>query len=154
MDPVRHMSCRNFPKITQMVSFLCPISRPGGQKNPRNRVVVFVRPLRVSRVGFRNFPQVRWSFTPAASPFFRLLGLEGAFFVNFFPDKTTPPKKKIKNNIYIYTWNPNDPCFDWTRPSFGGFNPQNKGQTGSRYIYKYNIYIYIIIYTLGLYGHQ
>ena len=29
---------------------------------------------------------------------------------------------------------PNDPCFDWKRPSFGGFNPQNKGQMGSRYI--------------------
>ena len=39
--------------------------------------------------------------------------------------------------IYIYTWNPNDPCFDWKRPSFGGFNPENKGQTGSRYIYIY-----------------
>ena len=29
-------------------------------------------------------------------------------------------------------WNPNDPCFGCKRPSFGGFNPQNKGQTGSR----------------------
>ena len=22
--------------------------------------------------------------------------------------------------LYIYTWNPNDPCFDWKRPCFGG----------------------------------
>ena len=29
--------------------------------------------------------------------------------------------------IYIYTWNPNDPCFDWKRPSFGGFKPEKKG---------------------------
>ena len=32
------------------------------------------------------------------------------------------------SRIY-YTWNPNDPCFDWKRPSFGGW-----GRTGSRYI--------------------
>ena len=29
--------------------------------------------------------------------------------------------------------NLNDPCFDWKRPCFGGFNHQNRGQTGSRY---------------------
>ena len=34
--------------------------------------------------------------------------------------------------IYIYTWNPNDPCFAWKGPCFGGFSPQNTGQTGSR----------------------
>ena len=46
-------------------------------------------------------------------------------------------------NINLTTWNPNDPCFDWKRPCFGGFNHQNRGQTGSRYI---NIYIYYILY--------
>ena len=35
----------------------------------------------------------------------------------------------------IYTWNPNDPCFAWKGPCFGGFKPQNRGQTGSRYVY-------------------
>ena len=35
----------------------------------------------------------------------------------------------------IRTWNPNDPCFDWKRPCFEGFNHQNRGQTGSRYTY-------------------
>ena len=25
--------------------------------------------------------------------------------------------------IYIYTWNPNDPCFEYTRPCFWGSNP-------------------------------
>ena len=39
--------------------------------------------------------------------------------------------------IYIYTWNRNDPCFDCKRPCFGDFNHQNRGQTGSRYIYIY-----------------
>ena len=34
----------------------------------------------------------------------------------------------------VYTWNPNDPCFDWKRPCFGGCNNQYRGQTGSRYI--------------------
>ena len=28
--------------------------------------------------------------------------------------------KNIYICMYIYTWNPNDPCFDW-RPCFGGF---------------------------------
>ena len=41
--------------------------------------------------------------------------------------------------IYIYistcTWNPNDQCFDWKRPSFGGFKPQNRGRSQVPYIY-------------------
>ena len=41
----------------------------------------------------------------------------------------------------IYTWNPNDPCFDWKRPSFGGLKPQNRGQTGSRYFINHDIRI-------------
>ena len=41
--------------------------------------------------------------------------------------------------VYVHTWNPNEPCFHWKGPSFGGFNFQNRGQTGSRYCY---IYIY------------
>ncbi len=43
----------------------------------------------------------------------------------------------IYMNKDLYTWNPNDPCFDWKRLSFGGFKPQNRGQTCSRYIYIY-----------------
>ena len=39
--------------------------------------------------------------------------------------------------IYWYTWKPNDTCFDWKGPCFGGLKPQNRGQTGSRYIYIY-----------------
>ena len=27
----------------------------------------------------------------------------------------------------FHTWNPNDPCFDWKRPCFEGFNHQNRG---------------------------
>ena len=39
-----------------------------------------------------------------------------------------------KTTNQIHTWNPNDPCFAWKGPRFGGFNPQNRGQTGFRYI--------------------
>ena len=39
-------------------------------------------------------------------------------------------KSKSKSD----TWNLHDPCFDWKGPSFGGFKPQNRGQTSSRYI--------------------
>ncbi len=33
--------------------------------------------------------------------------------------------------IQVKTWNPKDTCFEWKGPSFGGFKPQNRGQTGS-----------------------
>ena len=36
------------------------------------------------------------------------------------------------NTTPVNTWNPNDTCFDWKRPSFGWCKPQNRGQTGSR----------------------
>ena len=32
--------------------------------------------------------------------------------------------------IYIYTWNPNDPCFNYTRPCFWGSNPQKQRTNG------------------------
>ena len=48
--------------------------------------------------------------------------------------------------IYIYIErereDPNDPCFYWKGPCFGGLKPKNRGHTGSRYIY-----IYIIVYN-------
>ena len=44
-------------------------------------------------------------------------------------------------NLATYTWNPKDHCFEWKGPSFEGFKAQNRGQTGSRYIYIYT-YIY------------
>ena len=41
-------------------------------------------------------------------------------------------------NIYIYTWNPNDPYFDWKRPSFGGLTFKNRAQQGVlRYIERF-----------------
>ena len=51
--------------------------------------------------------------------------------------------------IYIYTWNPNDPRFDWKKPCFGRAKAKNRGQTGSRYIHKYTHYI--IIYRDTMY---
>ena len=45
---------------------------------------------------------------------------------------------------HIYTWNPTDPCFDRKRPYFGWLVVQNRGHSGSRYIYIYtNIIIYV-----------
>ena len=43
-------------------------------------------------------------------------------------------------STYVYTWNPNGPCFDWKRPCFGGLTFKNRDHLGSRYIY---IYIYL-----------
>ena len=34
----------------------------------------------------------------------------------------------------LHTWNPNDPCFDWKGPCFGGLTFKNRGQLGSRYL--------------------
>ena len=31
--------------------------------------------------------------------------------------------------VGVATWNSNDPCFEWKGPSFGGFNPQNRGHS-------------------------
>ena len=39
--------------------------------------------------------------------------------------------------IYIYAWNPNDPCFDWKRPCFAGLTFKNRGYFGSSCIYIY-----------------
>ncbi len=36
--------------------------------------------------------------------------------------------------VSIYTWDPNDPCFGWKRPCFGGLTCKNSGHLGSRYI--------------------
>ena len=58
---------------------------------------------------------------------------------------------QFDSTLHTYTWNLNDPCFDWNRPSFGGFNPQNKGQTASRYIYIYICYMLIIKEKYGKY---
>ena len=44
-------------------------------------------------------------------------------------------QEQTNNSINIFTWNPNGaPCFEWKGPSFRGLKPQNRGQTGSRYI--------------------
>ena len=53
--------------------------------------------------------------------------------------------------IYIlYTWNPNDPCFDWKKPCFGGvkaMKAKNRGQTNRFQVY---IYICINVYTINI----
>ena len=45
--------------------------------------------------------------------------------------------REIPQNYHIFLYlEPTWPLFSLKfRPSFGGFNPQNKGQTGSRYLY-------------------
>ena len=46
--------------------------------------------------------------------------------------------------IYIYSWNPNDPCCEWKGPSFGGFKPKIEDKrVPGLYIYILYIYIYI-----------
>ena len=46
-----------------------------------------------------------------------------------------------------YTWNPNDPCFDWKRPCFGGLTFKNRGQLGSRYI---DTILYLLLELIGI----
>ena len=59
-----------------------------------------------------------------------------------FPSKQTC-------SFVMYTWNPDDPCFEWKGPSFGGFKPQNRGQTGSRYM---NIMYIPIVFVVRIIG--
>ena len=33
----------------------------------------------------------------------------------------------------VYTWNPNDRCFDWKRPCFGGLTFKIRGHLSSRH---------------------
>ena len=40
----------------------------------------------------------------------------------------------VKN---MCSWNPNDPCFAWKRPCFGGLTFKNRGYLGSRLLYIY-----------------
>ena len=42
-------------------------------------------------------------------------------------------RRLLVEMIFISTWNPNDPCFYWKGPCFGGLKPKNRGQRGSRY---------------------
>ena len=42
----------------------------------------------------------------------------------------------------MYTWNPNDPCFDWKRPCFGGVDLQKQRSFGLQ------VYIYICIWHM------
>ena len=49
-------------------------------------------------------------------------------------------------NGYVYLEPFDDPCFDWKRPCFGGLKPQNRGPTGSRYIY---IYLFTRLSSFG-----
>ena len=51
-------------------------------------------------------------------------------FGGFFGAQISHP-----SGIQVYTCNPNDLYFHWKRPCFGGLKPQNRGQTGSRYLY-------------------
>ena len=50
------------------------------------------------------------------------------FASNGYYESINKCMKKIY--IYIHTWNPNDPCIDWNRPSFGGFNRQQSKNRG------------------------
>ena len=48
--------------------------------------------------------------------------------------------------IVIYTWNPNDPCFDWKGPCFGGLTFKNRGHLGCRYIYELLVRTKILVW--------
>ena len=57
--------------------------------------------------------------------------------------------------VYLHTWNPNDPCFHWKRPCFGGLTFKNRGHLGSRYIYFYFLMVNAGTYMIhGSFGNQ
>ena len=68
------------------------------------------------------------------------------YFAEDFDDTVEQEQAETCRNKQIYTWKPNDPCFDWKRPCFGGLTLKNRGHLGSRYLYICT-YIYIYIYT-------
>ena len=69
-----------------------------------------------------------------------------------FGELTYPTHGKGKSSSQeslegIYTWNPNDRCFDWKRPCFGGLTLKNRNRLGSRYTY-------ISVFVSSLEGNQ
>ena len=51
--------------------------------------------------------------------------------------------------LWVHTWNPNDPCFEWKGPCFGGLTCKNRGHLGFRYIN-----IFLIQHVCGsFFGH-
>ena len=72
-----------------------------------------------------------------------------------------PFKRKVRE--LLYTWNPNDPCFDWKRPSFGGCPKiEDKQVPGKLYICVWiylndtcvnvSLYIYMITWPFSKFG--
>ena len=55
----------------------------------------------------------------------------GAQNVPFFWNRFFP-KLNLGDLSGINSWNPNDPCFDWKGPCFGGLTFKNRGHLGSR----------------------
>ena len=70
----------------------------------------------------------------------RLQGCFAEFMIPFrhLKKKTHPRNAKVKNvwvqlicNVYINTWNPNDPCFDWSLGLLSeGWSPKMKDKQG------------------------
>ena len=129
-NPINGMSTTNLNRFSNAGNH--QISLAAGNLVLLRPGVVGVPPRKDPNHSFRQLgqPNLGW---PERSSY--QVGFLGRFF--FLGGK----------HAYLYTWNPNDPCFVWKGPCFGGFNLQNRGQTGSRcilYIYIIYIYMYII----------
>ena len=74
-----------------------------------------------------------------------------------FGELTYPTHGKGKSSSQeslegIYTWSPNDPCFDWSLGLvLGGLTLKNRNHLGSRYTC---VYIYISVFVSSLEGNQ
>ena len=84
-----------------------------------------------------------------SAPLFRILGFKSNYmecsdlYIGNCKDDTC-----VHIYIYMYSWNPNDPCCEWKGPSFGGFKPKIEDKrVPGLYIYIYILCVYIYIHV-------
>ena len=105
-----------------------------------------ILPMQALRLSFISARIRTWNLS---APLFRILGFKSNYMEcsDLYIDNC---KDDTCVHIYIYSWNPNDPCCEWKWPSFGGFKPkiEDKRVPG---LYIYIIYIYVdVTYIQGI----
>ena len=82
---------------------------------------------------------IAFSFWKGTCFFFYGLGSHGHWMKISIKGPTIWEKNGTLGGKLVFflklTWNPNDPCFDWKRPCFGGLTFKNRGHLGSRNFY-------------------
>ena len=110
------------------------------QRDRSSDVTLFYRYSYLSNFSSARFffsKDIWHAFDPFRRWFFFQSAISNLLQVNIFVQKeylgvATKLLFSLQMYVHLHTWNPNDPCFDWKRPCFGGSTFKNKGHWGSR----------------------